>query len=259
MSGISGISGNNRMMMQGMGGMKRPDPTQMADKLFSKLDSSGQGYIQKSDLQAAFDKISSSSSSSSSGTLSSVDDLFLKLDTNSDGKVTKQEFSDTLKKVADQLDNQFMSMRMSGGMQGGGMSSMMGMPPGGMMGGMPPGGDSGGLTKDQLTSMSNDIGSSDSTASSSIKSLINNFDKVDTDGDGKVSLKEAMAYKVKMASSDSVSSSSSTSTTSSTSGNDLNAKILSQITKLMQAYDIGSDQSSQSGIGSLLSTISVSA
>lgn len=251
MSGVSGIGGNNRMMMQGMGGMKRPDPTQMADKLFSKLDSSGQGYIQKSDLQAAFDKISSSSSSpSSSGTLSSVDDLFSKLDTNSDGKVTKQEFSDILKKIADQLDNQFMSMRMSGGMQGGGMSGMMGMPPGG---------DSGGLTKDQLTSMSNNIGSSDSTASSSIKSLVNNFDKVDTDGDGKVSLKEAMAYNKKMASSDSVSSSSSISTTSSTSGNNLNAKILSQITKLMQAYGIGSDQSSQSGIGNLISTISVSA
>jgi Ca2+-binding EF-hand superfamily protein len=249
MSSISGIGGNYGMMMQGMGGMKRPDPTQMADKLFSKLDSSGQGYIQKSDLQAAFDKISSSSSSSSSGTSSSVDDLFSKLDTNSDGKVTKQEFSDTLKKVADQLDNQFMSMRMNGGMQGGGMGGGMS----GMMDGMPPGGDSGGLTKDQLTSMSNNIDSSDSTASSSIKNLVNNFDKADTDGDGKISMKEAMAYKEKTASS------SSSTSTASTSSNDLNTQILSQITKLMQAYGIGNDQSSQSGIGNLLSTISVSA
>jgi hypothetical protein len=138
---------------------------------------------------------------------------------------------------------------MNGGMQGG---------MGGGMSGMPPGGDSGGLTKDQLTSLSNDIGSSDSTASSSIKSLINNFDKADTNGDGKVSMKEAMAYKEKMASTDSASSSSSTST-ASTSSNDLNTQILSQITKLMQAYGIGNDQSSQSGIGNLLSTISVSA
>lgn len=148
-----------------------------------------------------------------------------------------------------------MSMRMNGVMQGGGTGGGMS----GMMGGMPPGGDSGGLTKDQLASLSNDIGSSDSTASSSIKSLINNFDKVDTNGDGKVSMKEAMAYKEKTASTNSGSSSSSTSTASSTSINDLNAQILSQITKLMQAYGIGNNQSSQSGIGSLLSMISVSA
>ncbi len=129
----------------------------------------------------------------------------------------------------------------------------------GMMGGMPPGNDSGGLKKDQLASLSNDIGSSDSTASSSIKSLINNFDKVDTNGDGKVSMKVAMAYKEKTAYTNSGSSSSSTSTASSTSSNDLNAQILWQITKLMQAYGIGNNQSSQSVIGSRLSTISVSA
>ena len=94
---IGSIGGNNAMMMQGMRGMKHSDPSQMADKLFSQLDSSGQGYIQKSDLQTAFDKISASSSSSSSNTTSNVDELFSKLDTNSDGKVTKQEFSDSLK------------------------------------------------------------------------------------------------------------------------------------------------------------------
>ena len=98
MSSISGIGSNYGMMMQGMGGMKRPDPTQMANQLFSKLDTSGQGYLTKSDLQSALDSVSSSSASSS--TTSSVDDLFSKLDTNSDGKVTQQEFSDTLQKVA---------------------------------------------------------------------------------------------------------------------------------------------------------------
>jgi len=242
MSSISGIGGNYAMTMQGMGGMKRPDPTQMADKLFSKLDASGQGYLTKTDLQSALENASSSSTVSSSDPSSSVEQLFSKLDIDSDGKVTKQEFSDSLKKVAEQLDSQFMSMRMNDGMQASGMV------------GMPPGGDSGGLTKDQLTTLSNNIGSSDSTASSSIKSLINNFGKADTDGDGKISMKEAMAYKEKSA-----SSSSSTSATSSASSNDLNAQILAQITKLMQAYGIGNDQSSQSGIGSLLSPISASA
>lgn len=224
MSGISGISGNYAMMMQGMGSMKRPDPTEMADKLFSKLDTSGQGYIQKSDLQNAFDKVSSSSSSSSS---SNVDDMFSQLDSNGDGKVTKDEFSSTLKKLADQLDSQFNNMRMSGGMGG--------------MGGM------GGLSKDQLTSLSSDLSSSDTTASSKINDLVKNFDKADTDGDGKVSFQEAMAYDKKT---------ESTSATSSSSSNDVNTKLLAQIEKLMKAYGIGDNQPS---IDSLLSSISTSA
>jgi len=224
MSGISGISGNYAMMMQGMGSMKRPDPTEMADKLFSKLDTSGQGYIQKSDLQNAFDKVSSSSSSGSS---SNVDDMFSQLDSNGDGKVTKDEFSSTLKKLADQLDSQFNNMRMSGGM-----------------------GDMGGLSKDQLTSLSSGLSSSDSTASNKINDLVKNFDKADTDGDGKVSFQEAMAYDKK------VESTSSTSATSSSSSNDVNTKLLAQIEKLMKAYGIGDNQPS---IDSLLSSISTSA
>lgn len=157
MNSISGIGGNYGMTMQGMGGMKRPDPTQMADNLFSTLDTSGQGYLTKTDLQSALDNVSSSSTVSSSSASPSVDQLFSTLDTNSDNKVTKQEFSDALKKVADQLDSQFTSMRMNDGTQASGA-----------------GGDSGGLTKDQLTTLSNNIDSSDSAASSSIKILINN-------------------------------------------------------------------------------------
>lgn len=121
---ISGIGGNASMMMQGMRAMKRPDPTQMANDLFSKLDATGQGYIEKSDLQAAFAKISSSSSTS--GSTPSVDEMFSKFDSNNDGKITKQEFSDTLKEVADQLDQQFQSMRMNGAMSGmGGMPRLL--------------------------------------------------------------------------------------------------------------------------------------
>ena len=116
---------------------------------------------------------------------------------------------------------------------------------------MPPGGADG-LTKDQLTSLANDIGLSDSAASSSIKNVVNSFDKADANGDGKVSLKEMMAYKQQTESSSESSSSSSTS--SSTSNSDLNANLMSQVAKLMHAYNIGGDQ-----ISSLLSTISVSA
>ena len=241
-SSIGGIGSSGAMMMQGM---RRPDPAQMANDLFAKLDASGQGYIQKSDLQSAFDKISSSSSSSS--TTSNVDELFAKLDGDGNGKVTKEEFTDTLKKVADELDSQFANMRMNGGMQGdgkgGGMSGMGGMPPP-----PPPGG---GMTKEQLTSAANETRSSNSEASSAFSTLVNNFDAADTDGDGKISFMEAMKYEQKTSSTDSSTSSSSS---SSGSSSDLNAQVMSQIMRLLQAYGAGNDQSS-----SLLSTLSVSA
>ena len=79
----------------GMGGMQRPDPSKMVDNLFAKLDTKGQGYIEKSDFQGAFDKVSSKTPS--------VDDVFSALDNNDDGKITKQEMSDSVQKLADQL------------------------------------------------------------------------------------------------------------------------------------------------------------
>lgn len=266
-SSISSI-GSNNAMMQAMR-MRRPDPTQMADKLFSKLDSSGQGYLTKADLQSAMDSVSSASTtastSSASGSTSSVDDLFSQLDTNGDGKVTKQEFTDTLKKVAEQFDSQ--AMQANGGMQGsnmgGGMSGMGGMPP------PPPppqdGSSNSGFTKDELTNQLSQIGSSDSQRSSTISDIVNNFDKADTNGDGKVSFKEAMTFEQSQSNSSSSASSSSSATASSTStdsstttastaSNNLDSQVLAQIMKLMQAYSAGNDQSS-----SLLSTLSVMA
>lgn len=226
--GIGGGSGS-AMMMQGM---RRPDPAKMAENLFSKLDTSGQGYIQKSDLQTAFDNISSTSTSEKT---SSVDELFSKLDTDSDGKVTKQEFSDTLKKVTEELDSQMMNMRMNGG--------------------MPPGGESGGLTKDQLTSAAKEVGSTSSSAASSIQNLANNFDQADTDGDGKVSFKEAMAYQQETAATESSAATASADNASSASGSGDDAKVMMQIMKLMHAYGAGS---APSGNG-MLAMLSASA
>lgn len=248
MSSIGGIGSSSSMMMQGMRGMKRPDPAEMADNLFSKLDTSGQGFIQKTDLQSAFDQISSSSKSS--GTSSSVDDLFAQLDADSDGKVTKQEFSDTLKKLADQMDQQFESMRMQGAMAAGGMGG-----PGGA-GGMPPppppqGGDQG-FTKDELSSQLEEIGSTDGTRSSLISSVIENFEEADTDENGKVSFQEAMAYEQSTRTSDVPSqsgNSGSAATGSSVSGNNNDAKVMLQIMKLMQAYNLGGqDQGANSSL-----------
>lgn len=90
----------------GMSGMQRPDSSKLVDNLFSKLDTKGQGYIEKSDFQGAFDKVASKSAS--------ADDVFKALDGNDDGKITKQEMSDSVTKLADQLVSQLQNMRMSG-------------------------------------------------------------------------------------------------------------------------------------------------
>jgi Ca2+-binding EF-hand superfamily protein len=222
---------------------KRTDSTAAAESLFSKLDTSSQGYIQKTDLQAAFDKISSlSSSTSSSSASTSVDELFAQLDSDSDGKVTKQEFSDTLAKLSEELDNQFMSARMAGGTSGAGAPPP---PP-------PPGGNDAGFTKDELNSQISEVGSSDSKLSSLISDVVANFDEADTDGDGKVSFKETMAYEQSKSNTSATSTTDTSATTASTSSTDISAKVASQILRLMQAY--GSEQNS-----GLLSTLSVTA
>lgn len=216
--------------------MRRPDPSQMASKLFSKLDTKNQGYLEKSDLQSALSSISGDSSSSDSD----VDALFSQLDSDSDGKVTKDEMTTQLQKLAEQLDSQFSQMRMQGGMGG-----AQGMPP------PPPQGQDSGFTKDELSSQLEEIGSSDSKRSDLISSIVNNFEAADTDGDGKVTAKEAMAYEQSQKSSSSSDSSSSTSTSSSNSTS-TEARLMHQIMELMRAYG-GNEQSAYS------STLSASA
>ena len=249
MTSISGIS-NSSAMMQGMSGMRamqRPDPAQMAENLFTQLDTSGQGYLQKADLQSALDKLSSSASSTSDS--SNVDELFASLDADSDGKVTKNEFTDGLKKLQDSLEQQFQDGRMQMAIQAGGMNGMGGMPPP-----QPPQGENDeGFTKDELSSQLKEIGSSDSARSSQISSIVQNFDKADTNTDGKVSFQEAMAYQQSTTSQQSTATSedSTTASSASSTGNS-ETKVMMQIMKLMHAYMANNSASTSS-------TLSVSA
>jgi Ca2+-binding EF-hand superfamily protein len=235
MSSIGSIGSNNSsLMMQGM--RQRPDTAKMAENLFSQLDTSGQGYIEKSGLQAALDKISSGSSGSST----SVDDLFTALDTDGNGQVTKQEFTNALTKLQDNLETQYLDSRMQAAREAGGMG---GMPPP-----PPPPGEGPTLSKDELTSMVNELGTSDSR-SNMMSNILENFDKADTDGDGKVSFQEAKAFEQSSSSSGSTAGTSS----SVSSSNASEEKAMMQIMKLMQAYNIGNDPSQYGGLGSTLS------
>ena len=207
--------------------------SQMASQLFSRLDTKSQGYIEKSDLASAFSQISTKAEESTT----SVDDVFSALDGNSDGKVTKDEFASVLAQLQEQMDSQ----RMQGGAHGAG-----GMPP-------PPPGDDAGFTKDELTSQIESADSSDTQRTELLNKIVENFEAADSDGDGKVSFTEAMAYdeSTKTATTDSSSTSGSTSSTTTAASNN-DDQIMFKIMQLMHAYGSGQDQE-QSGLASLLS------
>lgn len=216
-------SSNSAMMLGGMNNMRRPDSSKMAEELFSKLDTAGKGYIEKSDLESALGKISGNSSSSS-GSSASTDDMFSKLDSNGDGKVTKDEMSASLEKIASQLDGPFPRMRMQGD-QGGNLP-----PPPTQDGGQ----DDQGFTKDQLSSMSQELSSTDSKRSQIMSDIASNFDAADSNGDGKVSGSEARAFEESKNSSGTGNTGTDTSSSSSVSGAD--AQFMKQMMQLIHAY-----------------------
>lgn len=196
--------------------------SQLASNLFSKLDTKNQGYIDKSELASALSGASDSSDSSST----SSDALFTQLDTNGDGKITQSELSDGLQTLADTLMSQLRHSQMQ------------------QMGDMPPPPDDGsdeGFTKDQLTSMASDLSSTDSKRAEFMSKLAANFDAADTDGNGKISRKEAMSFDQanRSDSTTAASSSSSTSATDSSASTDdktLSAQVMLQLLQLLQSY-----------------------
>ncbi len=207
----------------------RLDPSKMAENLFSKLDTQNKGYLDTADFANALQGLSSKTSTSSTTTAStstsgtgltasstntsssvSADQVLSALDTNGDGKVTKDEISSNLKKMAAELDSQFNAMRMA---QAGGQAG--GMPP-------PPPRDSdrdgdndAGMSKDQLTQVASTT--TDSKLAALTSKMASNFDAADTNGDGKVSRTEAMAYDQKTQSTSSTASTSKTTSTAATS------------------------------------------
>ncbi len=199
-------------------------------QLFSRLDSKSQGYLEKSDLVSAFSAISGSEDSA-------AEELFAALDVDSDGKVTESEFASTLSKLQEELDSQFAQMRMQG-MAGEGPQGMGGMPP-------PPPPNDEGFTLEELETQLTEIGDADSDRSSLISDIVSNFEAADSDGDGKVSFQEAMAYK------DTQQSASGTEESSTAQASSSESQVLKQIMQLMHAYG----RPDQDEATSLLSTL----
>ena len=146
--------------------------SQIASSIFSKLDTSNKGYIEQADLQSALSKINGNNDSSD------TDELFSSLDSDSDGKLTESELSSGISNLLNELNSQFNSSRVQGGMP---------PPP-------PPQGEEEdeGYTQDELESIASST--DDSQLSSLMSTIAANFEAADTNQDGKVSAKEAMEY-----------------------------------------------------------------
>jgi len=214
---INSIGSASSLATQGMRALQKPDPAKMAEELFSKLDTKGQGYLEKTDLETAFSKIGDSGSSSSNA----ADQMFAKLDGNGDGKVTKEEMSATLQQIASQLDGPFPRMRMQG------------------QGDTPPPPQDGqqvdeGFTKDQLTTMAKDTNSAESKMTDLFSQLADNFSTADANGDGKVTRDEALAFQQANSSNADSQSDATSSSTSSSDASDM--QFMRKMMELLHAY-----------------------
>lgn len=185
--------------------------SQISSNIFSKLDTSKQGYIDATTLSSA---LSGSSDSE-------VSDLVSSMDSDGDNKITQSELSKGVESLFNQLQ--------SASNQASGAQGMPPPPPNGQ-GGMPPppppGGDDEGLTKDQMDEMA--YNTDDSNLKELLTTVSSNFDEADADGDGKVTRDEAMAYKESQSGNSKATASSENSA-------------LEQIAKLVKSYGLDTD------------------
>ena len=147
----------------------RPDAGRLAEQVYTKLDSTGQGYVEQGALEAAFDKVSPSG-----GGTQTADQMFAALDTDTDGKLTQEEFTSGIRKLAEALHEQFHAMRAHGHDH--------------------EHGHRGGFTQEELQARLDRIAGTDSPRAAFLTRIIENFDAVDTNDNGKVSRREAWAF-----------------------------------------------------------------
>jgi Ca2+-binding EF-hand superfamily protein len=236
--GNIGASSAYTPMMHGAGHARRarPDTGEMVNNLFNQLDGTNKGYLEKSDLVSAYEKAQDTSSTAS------VDDVFSALDSDSDGKITKEEMTTGIQKLAEQLDSAFNAMRMSG---------MPPPPP-------PPQGKEkdGGLTKDEISAIASNT--QDSQLAELMNNLAASFDEADSNGDGVVSVQEAMAFQAKQSSGSgtavSTAADTTTSGTTSATGTDNTANVLRRILDLMRAYAPNTAEASTNPVSTLSAT-----
>ena len=137
--------------------------TEAAGNLFGQLDSQNKGYLEQSDFSSLLSGLQNSQAQNKS------EELFSSLDSDGDGQLTSTEFSDN-------FSNLLYSAQ-------------------GTMGQRPPPPQDSGKSKEELTALLENVEQEDEIAAEGLQSLLDNFDTADADGDGKVTMQEAMAYR----------------------------------------------------------------
>jgi len=141
--------------------------SKFAEALLTSLDTDSSGSVDSTEFSSAALKLASADESA-------VNNAFKALDSNGDGSVSIDELTSML------------SAQQSTAASGS-------MPPPPMRPSSSTQEDSG-YTKDELTSMASEVSSTDSNLASLLSSVAENFSAADTNGDGKVTSAEAMAY-----------------------------------------------------------------
>ena len=137
--------------------------TEAAGNLFGKLDSQNKGYLEQSDFSSLLNGLQNEEAGTKS------EELFSSLDCDGDGQLTSSEFSDN-------FSNLLYSAQ-------------------GTMGNRPAPPEDSGKSKDELTALLEELEQDDEKSTEGLQSLLDNFDTADTDGDGKVTMQEIMAYR----------------------------------------------------------------
>jgi Ca2+-binding EF-hand superfamily protein len=210
---------------------KRPEAAEVAAKVFEQLDVAGKGYVDSDDLTAAL---------GSSGDSASAKSLFDTMDGDSDGKVTEKELATLLQKVTDQFEDSFAAARV-----GQAMGSRPPPPP-------PGGGGDKGMTAEELGAVAEDAEASGSAQASELAALVESFDEADTDGDGKVSVQEAMAFRESSASAASADEDSSAGRTGASDEAGRDERMLARVLDMLSKYTADSvSESASSGLSAL--------
>ncbi len=133
-----------------------------AEALLTSMDSDSSGSIDSAEFSSAALALSISDESA-------ISSAFTALDSDGDGSVSSDELNTALTQMSS--------------------SAAGSMPP------PPPSGENDvGLSADEMTSMLEEVSSTDENLASLLSSVVENFDAADADGDGKVTFAEAMSY-----------------------------------------------------------------
>ena len=80
------------MNISSFGGMQRPDPSAMREKMFQKADADGDGSVSKDELKTMMADMPAPPQGMGGTQAPSADKLFGQIDTDSDGQISKTEF-----------------------------------------------------------------------------------------------------------------------------------------------------------------------